>query len=103
MNEQCSEFELVSLDFYGDKFAENCKVTETARGSRFAGECPRCSTAMTFDWVHTYTRATHSSASGATVQWKDVPVMCTCTKSHQGAPPGELGCGAHWRVEVAVE
>lgn len=105
MTEQCKEeYAEVSLATYGETFAADCEVTETSRGIRFAGKCPRCLTFMTYDWVETYTRTTHSGPSAPAVgDGEQAVILCTCTKSHEGTPPDEEGCGAYWRMEVAAE
>jgi hypothetical protein len=86
-------FEETTADDYAQKFVDTCKPTNTRRGVRLKGPCPRCADDMEFDLI---TGVFLSEGPGRSDDW--LPVMCTCRSLHPGRPSGDEGCGAYWNV-----
>ncbi len=64
------------------------------------GNCPYCFGETEF----VYSMKVIPSMLGATVGQGhgevDITVACRCSHEHEGAPPGELGCGQSWTITL---
>lgn len=83
------------------------EVTETPRGLRLHGDCPRCGHEMSYDYVDDYYKGVFSGgrtskplSSGADGE-QPLRMLCTCVHKHANRPADEEGCGAYWSVEIA--
>jgi hypothetical protein len=86
--------------------------------SRVSGPCPRCQqcghklddqqtlTAVTNlmgrEWRLTTRDQGQASSGEPGPDYAQVDVTCGCGKTHRGAPPGKIGCGVSFRVELLL-
>ncbi|GAA4878811.1 hypothetical protein [Actinomycetospora straminea] len=93
------EFDEHTEDGYSKAFVDSCtEETPMRRGVLLHGLCPRCHGPMDFPVVSQANRGTRSKGKARTAT---VPLLCTCTRDHQGRPGGEHGCGAYWNIELS--
>lgn len=64
----------------------------------FDGPCPRCSHEFTYKWPLVVVRGATALQSSGT----PVVVRCQCGSDHPGRPEKQSGCGAFWKVRVAL-
>jgi hypothetical protein len=74
-------------------------------GTILRGPCPRCADWMEFHVVDMVYKSTRPPSVPAHQTWDDpvVPMICTCTITHPGAPQGQPGCGAYWNLRVGID
>jgi hypothetical protein len=90
---------VITNNGFADAAAGSFEIRKTIGGFILVGPCPRCGDPMEFPWVDDSYRRTKTVITLPETR-RVIPMLCTCTGSHDGRPADGIGCGAYWALEV---
>ncbi len=93
-------YEVLTKDEYSDAAAASFEVRSSTGGVVLLGGCPRCADPMEFPWVDDSYRGSQTIATPTDASTRIIPMVCTCTGTHEGRPEDGVGCGAYWALKA---